>query len=150
MHQHRYIPYHTVWYGFHVPTRSDWLQAGLAAVVVDGPNGLRIDRLCRRVGVSKGSLPPSLRGRQTSNGHSSPLAKILLSRHSTRRLIRRRPQRRRPLWPASPLPSPAPASTELEVAMRAWAFSDAEVRAVQERVDSQRLESLRHLVEDPR
>lgn len=31
---------------------------------------------------------------------------------------------------------------ELEVAMRAWAFSDAEVRAVQERVDRQRLESL--------
>ena len=26
--------------------------------------------------------------------------------------------------------------------MRAWAFSDAEVRTVQERVDSQRLESL--------
>jgi hypothetical protein len=34
---------------------------------------------------------------------------------------------------------------ELEVAMRAWAFSDAEVRAVQERVDRQRLDSLQRI-----
>ena len=39
-----------------MPTRSDWLETGLAAVVDDGPNGLRIDRLCRRLGVSKGSF----------------------------------------------------------------------------------------------
>ena len=49
-------PYHTVWYGPSMPTRSDWIQAGLAAVADDGPNGLRIDRLCRRLGVSKGSF----------------------------------------------------------------------------------------------
>ena len=49
-------PYHTVWYGRHVPSRTDWIQAGLAAVADDGPNGLRIDRLCRRLGVSKGSF----------------------------------------------------------------------------------------------
>ena len=39
-----------------MPTRSDWLQVGLEAVVDDGPNGLRIDRLCRRLSVSKGSF----------------------------------------------------------------------------------------------
>jgi AcrR family transcriptional regulator len=41
----------------------------------------------------------------------------------------------------------------LEVAMRAWAFSDAEVRTVQERVDRQRLESLygiwSKIIDDP-
>ena len=42
---------------------------------------------------------------------------------------------------------------ELEVAMRAWAFSDSEVRAVQQRVDQRRLESLRciwsRILDDP-
>jgi hypothetical protein len=42
---------------------------------------------------------------------------------------------------------------ELEVAMRAWAFSDPEVRAVQERVDRRRLESLEgiwsRMLDDP-
>jgi len=32
---------------------------------------------------------------------------------------------------------------DLEAAMRAWAFSDPEVRQVQERIDSRRVESLR-------
>src|SRR5215207_10520044 len=49
-------PYHTVWYARIVLRKSDWVQAGLAAVADDGPNGLRIDRLCRRLGVSKGSF----------------------------------------------------------------------------------------------
>ena len=39
-----------------MPSRSDWIQAGLAAVADHGPNGLRIDRLCRSLGVSKGSF----------------------------------------------------------------------------------------------
>jgi AcrR family transcriptional regulator len=34
---------------------------------------------------------------------------------------------------------------DLEVAMRAWAFSDPEVRAVQERIDTRRLESLQRI-----
>src|SRR5215216_7458426 len=49
-------PYHTVWYGPLMLRKSDWIQAGLVAVADDGPSGLRIDRLCRRLGVSKGSF----------------------------------------------------------------------------------------------
>jgi len=42
---------------------------------------------------------------------------------------------------------------ELEVAIRAWAFSDSQVRAVQEQVDRRRLESLEgiwsRILDDP-
>ncbi|RDH74359.1 TetR/AcrR family transcriptional regulator [Mycolicibacterium moriokaense] len=35
---------------------DDWIQAGFALLADGGPNALRIDRLCERLGVTKGSF----------------------------------------------------------------------------------------------
>ncbi len=35
---------------------TDWIQAGFAILADDGPNALRVDRLCERLGVTKGSF----------------------------------------------------------------------------------------------
>ena len=35
---------------------DDWIQAGFALLAEGGPNALRIDRLCERLEVTKGSF----------------------------------------------------------------------------------------------
>lgn len=35
---------------------DDWIQAGFALLADGGPNALRVDRLCNRLGVTKGSF----------------------------------------------------------------------------------------------
>src|ERR1700716_3730304 len=35
---------------------DDWIQAGFALLADGGPNALRIDRLCERLNVTKGSF----------------------------------------------------------------------------------------------
>src|SRR5436190_89599 len=37
-------------------TADDWVQAGFAVLAESGPNALRIDRLCERLEVTKGSF----------------------------------------------------------------------------------------------
>jgi AcrR family transcriptional regulator len=131
-----------------MPSKSDWIQAGLAAVADDGPNGLRIDRLCRRLGVSKGSFHHHFAG-------SGDFKQTILVAYETL-VVEALDQAIG--HTASDSPKAALASLtaaiasaesfhrpDLEVAMRAWAFSDPEVRAVQERVDTRRLESLQRI-----
>jgi len=128
-----------------VPTRSDWLQAGLAAVADDGPDGLRIDRLCRRLGVSKGSFHHHFAG-------ASDFKRTLLAAFETLvvEALNDAIAETEAVTPQESLARLTSAISntqgfyrpELEVAMRAWAFSDPAVRAVQERVDRQRLASL--------
>jgi AcrR family transcriptional regulator len=156
-HGHRcHAPYHTVWYVTPVPTRSDWLEAGLTALADDGPNGLRIDRLCRRLGVSKGSFHHHFAG-------TSDFKKALLAAYEARvvKALEEAIEQTAAATPNAALAGLTAAITSqqsfyrpnLEVAMRAWAFSDREVRAVQERVDLRRLESLRgiwsNVLDDP-
>lgn len=42
----------------------DWIEAAHAALVADGIEGVRIDRLCRRLGVTKGSFYHHFDGRE--------------------------------------------------------------------------------------
>jgi AcrR family transcriptional regulator len=128
-----------------VATRSDWLQTGLAAVVEDGPNGLRIDRLCQRLGVSKGSFHHHFAGaadfkRSLLAAYEDLVVKAL--DQAIDQTEAATPQAALAGLTAAITGTPGFYRPELEVAMRAWAFSDTEVRAVQERVDRQRLESL--------
>jgi AcrR family transcriptional regulator len=156
-HGHRcHAPYHTVWYVAPVPTRSDWLETGLTALADDGPNGLRIDRLCRRLGVSKGSFHHHFAG-------TGDFKKALLAAYEARvvKALEQAIEQTATATPKAALAGLTAAITsqqsfyrpDLEVAMRAWAFSDREVRAVQERVDLRRLESLRgiwsNILDDP-
>ena len=140
-----HIPYHTVWYVLAVRSRSDWLEVGLAAVVEDGPNGLRIDRLCRRLDVSKGSFHHHFAGaadfKRSLLAAYEDLAVTALDQ-AIDQTKAATPQAALAGLTAAITGAPGFYRPELEVAMRAWAFSDAEVRAVQERVDRRRLDSL--------
>jgi AcrR family transcriptional regulator len=129
-----------------MPSRSEWLEAGLASLADDGPNGLRIDRLCRRLNVSKGSFHHHFAG-------AGDFKQALLAAYETRvvEALDKAIEQTTALTPKDALAGLTGAITnrdgfyrpDLEVAMRAWAFSDAGVRAVQERIDERRLESLR-------
>jgi AcrR family transcriptional regulator len=130
---------------FAMPGRSDWLEAGLASLAEDGPNGLRIDRLCRRLNVSKGSFHHHFAG-------AGDFKRALLGAYETR-VVEALDQAIEQATGATPKDALAGLTAaisgnesfyrpELEVAMRAWAFSDPEVRAVQQRVDERRLQSL--------
>ena len=125
--------------------RGDWLEAGLAALAEEGPNSLRIDRLCRRLHVSKGSFHHHFAG--TRDFKQSLLAAYEnLIVESLDQVINQTegaiPQETLANLTAAITDAQGFYRPELEVAMRAWAFSDPDVRSVQERVDARRLESL--------
>jgi AcrR family transcriptional regulator len=140
----------------HMPTRSDWIQAGLVAVADNGPDGLRIDRLCRRLGVSKGSFHHHFAG-------AGDFKQALLAAYEAVAVdaLNQAIEQTAADNPKAALAGLTAAITsrgsfyrpDLEVAMRAWAFSDPDARAVQERVDSRRLESLQgiwsRILDDP-
>jgi AcrR family transcriptional regulator len=139
-----------------VPTRSDWLQAGLAAVAGDGPNGLRIDRLCRRLGVSKGSFHHHFAGAGDFKQDLLAAYETLVVEALDRAIAESAaatPEAALADLTAAITSTPGFYRPELEAAMRAWAFSDPEVRAVQERVDRRRLKSLEgiwsRILDDP-
>ena len=141
---------HTIPYGTvpSMPSRSDWIQVGLAAVADQGPSGLRIDRLCRSLGVSKGSFHHHFAG----SGH---FKQAILAAYEAL-VVEALDQAIHDTAADSPKAALAGLTTaitsteslyrpDLEVAMRAWAFSDPEVRAVQQRVDTRRIESLQRI-----
>lgn len=139
-----------------MPSRSEWLEAGLAVLAQDGPNGLRIDRLCRRLDVSKGSFHHHFAG-------AGDFKRALLASYETRvvEALDEAIKQATGATPEDALAGLTAAITgsesfyrpDLEVAMRAWAFSDLEVGAVQERIDERRLRSLHDIwstmVDDP-
>jgi len=128
--------------------KSDWIQAGLTAVADGGPNGLRIDRLCRRLGVSKGSFHHHFAGtadfKQAILDAYEALVIDALD-HAIDQTATDSPRAALTGLTAAITSTESFYGPDLEVAMRAWAFSDAEVRAVQERVDTRRLESLQRI-----
>jgi AcrR family transcriptional regulator len=149
-------PYHTVWYVRSVPTRSDWIQAGLSALADNGSDGLRIDRLCRRLDVSKGSFHHHFAGaadfKQALLAAYESLVVEALN-EAIEQTAADSPKKALAALTASITSAESYYRPDLEVAMRAWAFSDSEVRAVQERVDARRLDLLQgiwsRILDDP-
>jgi AcrR family transcriptional regulator len=139
-----------------MPSRSDWIQAGLAAAADEGPNGLRIDRLCQHLGVSKGSFHHHFAGAADFKQAVLAAYEVLVVEALDQAIERTAAE-----TPKEALAGLTAAITstegfyrpDLEVAMRAWAFSDPDVRAVQERVDTRRLASLQgiwsRILDDP-
>ena len=126
--------------------RERWLDAGLDALAEEGAAGLRIDRLTRRLGVTKGSFFhhfPSATAYQTAllaHLEATGVAQIEareaeLETTDPRSVLGRMTaavgDTTYGLWRA-----------DLEVALRAWSFSDPEVRAAQDRIDRRRLAML--------
>lgn len=126
--------------------RQRWLDAGLEALAEEGASGLRIDRLTRRLGVTKGSFFHHFAGAaayQTAlltHLEATASAQVEaregeLATADPRELLGR-------LTAAVGSSADGLWRADLEVAVRAWSFTDREVRATQDRIDRRRLAML--------
>lgn len=124
-------------------SKRDWLDAGLAILGEEGVPGLTIEELCTRLGLTKGSFYHHFKG---MGGYKGDLLAHFEAHYTTRyidaadqaggdRLARL----------VDLVLDDTDAHAGLEPAVRAWAAQDAEVRAVQERVDRTRTGYLREL-----
>ncbi|MBO2447527.1 TetR/AcrR family transcriptional regulator [Actinomadura barringtoniae] len=126
---------------------NDWLDAGLEILATEGAPAITIERLTERLGLTKGSFYHHFKG---MGGYKTGLLAHLEEVTTTRyiELTEQDPeappmvklQRLRDLVVGMEREGP-----DLEVALRAWAQQDAEVRALQERIDARRLDYLRAL-----
>ena len=129
-----------------VPGRDRWLDAGLDALAAEGAPGLKIDRLTRRLGVTKGSFFHHFTG---AAAYQTALLEHLeatsavqvaawegdLETADPRQVLAQ-------LTAAVDGSTPGMWRADLEVALRAWSFTDPEVRATQDRIDRRRLAML--------
>jgi len=125
-------------------TRQRWLDEGLAVLAEEGAAGLRIDRLAARLGLTKGSFFHHFGG---TAGFRAALLEyyegLTLGALAEAVEARRGEGTRATLAWLTDLATGDTDSTgiairnaELDLAVRAWAASDAEVRAVQARIDA--------------
>lgn len=127
-------------------TRTEWLEAGLELLADEGAPAVTIERLTGKLGVTKGSYYHHFKG---AAGFRTALLEYFEAQFTTRLIdtVERKPDAE----PAAKLQHllklvlSDPGSDRLEIAVRAWALQDAEVRAAQERVDRARTEYLREL-----
>ncbi|MFC3996290.1 TetR/AcrR family transcriptional regulator [Nocardiopsis sediminis] len=120
-------------------TRDDWLTEGLAALVAEGEPGVRIDKLARRLGMTKGSFHHHFRG-------MADYRRALLERYEAdQRAVQERLAALLVDTPAEAVIAGLPSrvadlvDTDLERAIRAWGVADQDVRETQERIDAARL-----------
>jgi AcrR family transcriptional regulator len=127
--------------------RDRWLDEGLRVLADEGAAGVRIDRVAARLGLSKGSFHhhfagadgytrdllahyealsvDALKAAIAAVGDQATARDVLgvltgMIRHDDARLYR----------------------PELDVAVRAWSTSDPDVRALQQRIDTARIDAL--------
>jgi AcrR family transcriptional regulator len=127
-------------------TKADWLDAGLDILAADGAPAVTIERLTERLGLSKGSFYHHFK---STGGFRTALLAHFEALHTTRRIDA---VEQDPTAPAAvkldrllTLILDNADGADLEIAVRAWALQDDEVRAAQERVDRIRTEYLQSL-----
>ena len=130
------------------PARDRWLDLGMEVLSEEGVAGIRIDRLAARLGLSKGSFHHHFAGAEgfreelllhiednmlgwlrdavadapTGESPRETLARLSLAATSPQERVYRQ---------------------RLEVALRAWAITDATAARTQQRIDEARVEILR-------
>jgi AcrR family transcriptional regulator len=123
-------------------TADDWIQAGFAILADDGPNALRIGRLCERLDVTKGSFYWHF---TDMAAYRTALASAWGGLHDEHR---RRFEEMRDIDPRKRLAVMmqsllAPEHWALERAMRIWALTDESVQASVRRSDKRVLCAVR-------
>jgi AcrR family transcriptional regulator len=127
-------------------TRVEWLEAGLELLADEGAPAVTIERLTGKLGVTKGSYYHHFKG---AAGFRTALLEYFEAQFTTRLIdtVEREPDAEpwAKLQRLLKLVLSDPDTARLEIAVRAWALQDAEVRAAQERVDRARTAYLREL-----
>lgn len=138
--------------------RDRWLDEGLRVLAAEGASGIRIDRIAARLGLSKGSFHHHFAG-------AEGFKRDLLARYETLSVqvlesaiaaVGPQASTHQVLQALTGLVGgdvPGLYRPELDVAVRAWSTSDAEVRDVLQRVDTARIDALagvwRRVLPDP-
>jgi AcrR family transcriptional regulator len=123
-------------------TADDWIEAGFAVLADGGPHALRIDALCERLSVTKGSFYWHFTDMPT---YRSALVKAWGSLHDpSRRQFEKMPD----VDPRDRLTVMiqawlTPQQWRLERAMRAWSLSDPEVLASVQQSDTRVLRAIK-------
>jgi AcrR family transcriptional regulator len=126
--------------------RERWLASGLKALAEEGPAGLKIDRLVRQVGLSKGSFFHHFTG--AADYKTALLQRLEAEATDAMDEAAASPPTAEPHKLLEELTSMIGRAgsglwrPELEIALRAWSFTDGEVRQTQSRIDRQRLAGL--------
>lgn len=127
-------------------TRLEWLEAGLELLATEGAPAVTIERLTGELGVTKGSYYHHFKG---ASGYKTALLEYFEAQFTTRLIdsVERAPDAEPgvKLQHLLRLVLSDPDSAALEIAVRAWALQDSEVRAAQERVDRARTAYLQEL-----
>jgi AcrR family transcriptional regulator len=123
-------------------TVDDWLQAGYAILAEEGLNALKVDRLCARLGVTKGSFYWHF------DDMGAYRAALIESWAHLRDEDRREIDRMRAIAPRERLSQMmvsliSPRHWTLERAMREWARSDETVAAAVRSADRRLLRAVR-------
>ena len=122
--------------------QQDWLLMGFRVLEEQGATALTIDRLTTLMGLTKGSFYHHFRG--FAEYKTALLA--LFEKEHTLAIIRILNVAATPLAKLNRLFDIAcVAPPHLEIAIRAWALQDDEVRVIQARVDEQRIEYVKGL-----
>lgn len=126
--------------------KGRWVDEGMLVLAEQGIDGIRIDRIAIRLGLTKGSFHHHFHG-------MSDYRTTLLDRYerdsaaaitTTKSQLAGLP----PKDALMTLPRHIEFDARLEAGMRGWAFQDDEARAVLERVDASRLNTLVDLWRD--
>lgn len=122
--------------------KTDWFEVGLAVLAESGSQHLTIDVLCRRLKLTKGAFYHHFGSRE---GYSRELLQFWEERY-TRAFIAESERGRDADQKLNRLGHMLTrGSFQHEIAIRAWALTDAAVRDAQERIDAVRFEYVRSL-----
>jgi AcrR family transcriptional regulator len=128
-----------------VLTKPEWIAAGLRVFAAEGAPAITIDRLCRDLGVSKGSFHHHFAG---IGAFRSALLDAYQERvtsafqQAIAAFVDQPPQATLIGLTAAITEPDSSYDPRFEVALRAWAYTDAEARSVQQRIDSDRVQAL--------
>jgi AcrR family transcriptional regulator len=129
------------------PTADDWIDAGFAVLADSGPNALRVDRLCERLNVTKGSFYWHFA--DTSAYHSALITAWGNLHDRNRRQFEQMPgvdPRQRLRLMVQTLVTPQ--HWKLERAMRTWALTDDKVLVCVQQSDGRVLRAIRQAFAD--
>jgi AcrR family transcriptional regulator len=125
--------------------RIEWLNAGLELLETEGAPALTIERLTGELGMTKGSFYHHF---GSAAGFKQALLEYFEAQYTTRLIDTIESETTssdKKLQHLLLLVLADPDATSLEIAVRAWALQDPEVRAAQERVDKARTAYLKKL-----
>ncbi|WP_164990559.1 TetR/AcrR family transcriptional regulator [Agromyces albus] len=122
--------------------RERWIEAGIEALRADGIDGVRIDRIARHLGLTKGSFHHHFSG--AGQYRLALLERFESDATEALRRVDADLVEATALEALTRLPEVLDSlfDVPLERAVRAWAFADADALAALERVDAARLAAI--------